>query len=197
MSVSKLIFFSFSGHPVAFGFWASFPPDNITLNPANKRIDQNLSDFPTGIGAAAYATLNREQLWLILWPPYRVLMVEWLQLQKCMNYLPRFMTFWTMLFLNRLVIQIIFNLSLLILLPGSIGKSRLLNFPFFIVWRILFLPVRLVFMPTPTGPWHRSTHQFLISVRGARARTRAGFWFNVQKWPYWSLVVPICQRSRI
>ena len=40
----------------------SLPPDNITLNPANKRIDQSLSDFQTGIIAAAPATLDTEQL---------------------------------------------------------------------------------------------------------------------------------------
>ena len=37
------------------------PPDNITLNPANNNIDQSLSDFQTGIGTAAHATLDTEQ----------------------------------------------------------------------------------------------------------------------------------------
>ena len=37
-------------------------PDGITLNPANKRTDQCLSDFQTGIGTAAQATLDTEQL---------------------------------------------------------------------------------------------------------------------------------------
>ena len=37
-----------------------FPPDNITLNPANRWI--SLSDFQTGIDVAAYATLDTEQL---------------------------------------------------------------------------------------------------------------------------------------
>ena len=39
-------------------FW---PPDNITLNPTNKKTDQHLADFQTGIGAAAHATLDMEQ----------------------------------------------------------------------------------------------------------------------------------------
>ena len=38
MSVSKLICY-FSSHPAAFGFQASTPPDNITLNSANRKAD--------------------------------------------------------------------------------------------------------------------------------------------------------------
>ena len=38
MSASKLIHYLCS-HPVAFGFWASSPADNITLNPTNKKTD--------------------------------------------------------------------------------------------------------------------------------------------------------------
>ena len=61
MSASKLIHY-FSSHPAAFGFWASTPPDNISLNLANRKVDQSLSDFQTGLGAAAHATLDTEQL---------------------------------------------------------------------------------------------------------------------------------------
>ena len=61
MSVSKLIHY-FSSHPAAFGFWASTPPDNISLNSANRKVDQSLSDFQTGLGATAHATLDTEQL---------------------------------------------------------------------------------------------------------------------------------------
>ena len=61
MSTSKLIHY-FSSHPAAFGFWACTPPDNITLNSANRKVDQSLSDFQTGIGAAADVTLDTEQL---------------------------------------------------------------------------------------------------------------------------------------
>ena len=82
MSTSKLIHY-FSCHPAAFGFWDSLLPDNITLNPASKRIDQCLSDFQTGTGAAAQCILDTEQvfliqglLWLIILPLYRGLIVE-------------------------------------------------------------------------------------------------------------------------
>ena len=61
MSVSKLIRY-FSSHPAAFGFQASTPQDNISLNSANRKVDQSLSDFQTGLGAAAHATLDTEQL---------------------------------------------------------------------------------------------------------------------------------------
>ena len=52
----------FSSHPAAFGFWASTPPDNITLNAANRKADQSISDFQTCVDAAAHATLDMEQL---------------------------------------------------------------------------------------------------------------------------------------
>ena len=61
MSASKLIHY-FSSHPAAFGFWASTPLDNISLNLANRKVDQSLSDFQTGLGATAHATLDTEQL---------------------------------------------------------------------------------------------------------------------------------------
>ena len=61
MSASKLIHY-FSSHPAALGFWASTPPDTISLNSANRKADQSLSDFQTGVGAAAHATLDMKQL---------------------------------------------------------------------------------------------------------------------------------------
>ena len=59
MSASKLIQY-FSSHPTVFGFQSSSPPDNITLNPAYRKMDQ--SDFQTDIGVAACANLDMEQL---------------------------------------------------------------------------------------------------------------------------------------
>ena len=50
MSASKLIHY-FSSHPAAFGFWACTPPDNISLNSANRKVDQSLSEFQTRLGA--------------------------------------------------------------------------------------------------------------------------------------------------
>ena len=66
MSASQLIHY-FSSHPAAFGFQAFTPPDNITLNSANRKADQSLSDFQTGVCAAAHATLDMEQLISHLW----------------------------------------------------------------------------------------------------------------------------------
>ena len=56
MSASKLICY-FSSHPAVFGFCVSTPQDNISLNSANRKVDQSLLDFQTGIGVAAHATL--------------------------------------------------------------------------------------------------------------------------------------------
>ena len=66
MSTSKLIHY-FSSHPAAFGFWALIALDNIILNSANRKADQSLSDFQTGVGAAAHATLDMEHLISCLW----------------------------------------------------------------------------------------------------------------------------------
>ena len=41
---------------------SSTPLDNITLNPANKKADQSLSEFQTGICAVAHVTLDTQQL---------------------------------------------------------------------------------------------------------------------------------------
>ena len=61
MSGSKVIHY-FSSHPATFRFQSSTPPDNVTLTSAYRKADQNLSDFQTGVGAAAHATLDTEQL---------------------------------------------------------------------------------------------------------------------------------------
>ena len=61
MSASKLIHY-FSSHPAAFGFHVFTPLDNITLNSANRKANQSHSDFQTGVGATAHATLDTEQL---------------------------------------------------------------------------------------------------------------------------------------
>ena len=66
MSASKLICY-FSSHPTAFGFWAFTPLDNITLSSANRKADQGLYDFQTGVGGTAHATLDMEQLISHLW----------------------------------------------------------------------------------------------------------------------------------
>ena len=48
----------FTSHPVAFGFWASSPPDSLSPESANKKTDQSLSAFQTDIGAAAHTTFD-------------------------------------------------------------------------------------------------------------------------------------------
>ena len=60
MSVSKLIHY-FCSYCAAFRFWSSTPLDNITLTSANRKAAKSLSDFQTGVGAAAHATLDTEQ----------------------------------------------------------------------------------------------------------------------------------------
>ena len=52
MSASKLICY-FSSHS---------PPDNISMNSTNRKVDQSFSGFQTGVGAAAHVTLDTEQL---------------------------------------------------------------------------------------------------------------------------------------
>ena len=46
---------------------ASTPPDNISLNSGNRKADQPLLDFQTGVGATAHATFDMEQLISHLW----------------------------------------------------------------------------------------------------------------------------------
>ena len=62
MVVSKVIHY-FSIHPAAFDFWALSQPDNITLNPTKKKeTNQSLSEFQTGIGTFANATLDTKEV---------------------------------------------------------------------------------------------------------------------------------------
>ena len=61
MSASKLIC-CFSSHHAAFEFQSFTPPGNVTLTPANRKVDHSLSEFQTGIGSAAHATLDTEQV---------------------------------------------------------------------------------------------------------------------------------------
>ena len=94
---------------------------------AYQKTDQSHCHFVSGIGAAAYATLDTEQLspglqMLILLVVHRNLMDRLLQCKGCVSYLPRFMTFSRILCIKELAIQLIFKHFFLILLPGSIVK---------------------------------------------------------------------------
>ena len=108
----------------------------------------------------------------------------------------RFRTSWTMLCLNKLVIKLVFQPISLILLPGSIMKTRLLILPFFTVLRISFLLMGLAFIDHSNWS-HMTNHQSSLelfqcstSTRGTRGKPRAGFWISAQKWS-----LPPCQRS--
>ena len=52
----------FSSHNATFGFQSFTPPNNITLTSANRKVDQSLSEFQTGIGAANHVTLDTGEL---------------------------------------------------------------------------------------------------------------------------------------
>ena len=137
MSASTLIHY-FSSYPAAFGFQSSTPLDNITLTSANRKADQSLSDLQTGDGTAAHATLDTEQLishlrvaLVILFPHYPILREMLYLCLKCVNYFSRFTTFSTMLFPNKLGIQLIFYHMFLILFPGNVMRSMLHSSLFF------------------------------------------------------------------
>ena len=61
MSASKLIYY-FLSHQAAFGFQFSIPQDNITLNPANRKVCQSILEYQSDIGTALHTTLSTEQL---------------------------------------------------------------------------------------------------------------------------------------
>ena len=73
------------------------------------------------------------------------------------------MTFWTMLCLNRLVIQLIVGHIFLILLPGSILKSGFHNFHYFTIVRTMFLLMRLSIMAVLTSLWFRASNNLPFS----------------------------------
>ena len=156
MLASKLIQY-FSSHPVAFGFQSSSPPDNITLNPADKKTDQSLSDFQNGNGVAALATLDMKPLMSC----NRTTLVDTISsLQDSdgvvlpvaeVHELLRLMTFWIMTNPSGLGIQLVFYSYSLFLLPSSVVKYRLHNIPFFMIVRTLFLSLKLAFMAALTG----------------------------------------------
>ena len=73
ISASKLLHY-FSSHPAAFGFRAFSPLENISLNTANKKMDQILSDFKTDSGADGNAISHNRPVVVILLSLYWVLM---------------------------------------------------------------------------------------------------------------------------
>ena len=110
MSISKLIHY-FLVIQLLFDSRLLHQPI-IPLNPANERADQRLSGWHWWNclchfrHRAVYFWHQNCFGWYCFC--YRVLIVEWLQLWKCMIYLLTFMTFLTMQCGNRLVIQLVF-----------------------------------------------------------------------------------------
>ena len=108
----------------------------IILNPARKRTSQSISVFQTGIGVAASATLETEQHI----SHTKVALVDTIaSLQGSygevfaasdMHELLKFMTFWTVMCLNLLVIQLIFKHIFLIVPQSSVVKYGLQCFTF-------------------------------------------------------------------
>ena len=89
------------------------PLHNINLNHAVKKTDQRISDFQTGIGTTADATLGKENLISIPELPLWILMPlpsseRGVTPLSEVHELPRLITFWTGLCLNGVVIQLIF-----------------------------------------------------------------------------------------
>ena len=99
--------------------------------------------------------LTSELPLLILFPLYLILREELDLFLKCMNYLSRLMTFWTM-HVSKMSWEVYSWFSTcLILLPGIIVRAGLHISPFFLVSRMWFLLVRLVCVAVYTGLWHR------------------------------------------
>ena len=112
MSTSKLIH-DFSSHPAAFGFQASTPPDNISLNSA--KLISLFQIFRLVLVLLHMLLLTQSNLflisrlpWLILFPHCQRLREMLYLCLKYMNYFSRFMAFWTRLFPSELEIQCIF-----------------------------------------------------------------------------------------
>ena len=87
MSASMLIY-CFSSHPAALGYWASLPPDNVTLNPANKRTDQSPS-FRLALVQLVMSHVAQSSLFvspkLLFRYNYLSTGFWWLQPHTCMN----------------------------------------------------------------------------------------------------------------
>ena len=199
MSASKLICY-FSSHPASFGFWASTPPDNITLNSAKRKADQSLLDFQTGVGGhcTCYSShrgnsfLTSGLPLLIIFPCYLMLReVSYLYL-KCVNYFSRFMTFWTRLFPNDLEN----SAHILAYLFNSVSRQHCeiwaSQFPFRHSLRDVIPPIEACLYGHINWPLAQAHHQSsvglslfcLFLLRGVgKARPCTGFQFTVQKRP--------------
>ena len=114
MSASKLIRY-FSSHPAAFGFQASTPPNNISLNWPTGRLISLFQIFRLVWVPLHMLLLTQSSSflisrlpWLIPFPPCQRLREMLFLFLKCMHYFSRFMVFWTRLFPSKLEIQRVF-----------------------------------------------------------------------------------------
>ena len=90
----KLIHY-FSSHPAAFGFWASTPPDDISLNSCQQEIFRLvLVLWHMLLLTHSNSFLISRLPWLILFPDCQRLREMLYLCLKCMNYFSRFMAFW-------------------------------------------------------------------------------------------------------
>ena len=161
MSASKLIHY-FSSHPAAFGFWAFTPPDNITLNSANRRADQSLSDFQTGVVAAAHTTLDTEQLISHLWVALVDTLSSLPDADGCVIPVSEVCELLLKIhdILDKAVSKPVGNSACILAnLFNSVSRQHCevwtSQFPIFTVLGMWFLLVRLTCMTILIGLWHR------------------------------------------
>ena len=131
--------------------------------------------------------LTSELPLLILFPFYPILRVELYQCPKCMNYLSRFMTFWTMLCLNELGIQLIFQhmFNSAFRQCHEVWASQ---FPFLHGLKNVVPPSEACLYGHINWSLTQAKQQSSIGLsqafpfkRGGKARSQTGFHFTVQK----------------
>ena len=128
LSTSKLI--HFSSHPAVFGFWASFLPDDITLNPANKKIDQSFW-FSHWLWWCCSCYFRHRAAYFLYqtcscWYSYLSSRYSWvIAASEVHKLLTRFHDILDTAKSKQVVIWLIYQHIFLILLPGSAMTSRL------------------------------------------------------------------------
>ena len=191
ISASTLIHY-FSIHQAAFGYQAFSPLDNIPLNTANNKIDQCLSDIQTGIGTVGHTTLDTAQLIsetiASLQGSEREVIPASEVHQLVTNIsgiLGNALSKW---FGNEACILA----YLLIMLLGSFVGYGALQLPFLHNFRDTFSPSEAclyghinwsVALAQAGQQSSLGLSQSSTSMRGSKARSKAGFQLNVQKSP--------------
>ena len=182
---------------MAFGFQSSSPLENITLNPAYKKADQSLSDFQTGIGVVAHATLDMEQFI----PHTRTALVDTIaSLQDSLGGVIPVVEAHELLtkihdILDNATAKWVGNtVCILVFLFHSASRQYCeewaSQYPFLYNFKDSIPPSKACLYGcinwSLAQAQHHSFHDLsksLTSVRGGRTRPRTGFWFNVQHCP--------------